>query len=270
MNRDPDPAPTLDRSSFDLDVEDDFASPDLRPDLWLPYYLPQWSSREAAAARYTIRDSALHLRIDADQRPWAPDADGWTRVSSLQTGVSSGSVGSSLGQHRFRDGLVVREEQPATLLCAPATGLIEARLRTTDDAATMAALWLIGIEDEPARSAEICVAEIFGRGVAGDHTMVGMGLHPFGDRAVVDDFRTERLAIDAREFHVYSADWTEDRVAFYVDDRVVGVSRQPPRYPMQVMLGIYEFADGPEPPSPPESYPKELVVDWFRVWRRRG
>ena len=67
-----------------------------------------------------------------------------------------------------------------------------------------------------------------------------------------------------------SADWTEDRVAFYVDDRVVGVSTQSPRYPMQVMLGIYEFAEGPEPPSPPESYPKELVVDWFRVWRRQS
>lgn len=269
MNRDRDPAPPLDRSSFELEVEDDFDSAELRPDLWLPFYLPQWSSREAAAARYSSRDSALRLRIDADQRPWAPGVDGWTKVSSLQTGVSSGPVGSNVGQHRFRDGLVVREEQPATFLCTPQSGLIEARLRTTADPAMMAALWLIGIEDEPRHSAEICVAEIFGREVGDRETTVGIGLHPFGDPAIVDDFRRERLPIDARDFHVYSADWAEDGVRFYVDDRLVGASRQSPRYPMQVMLGIYEFADGPDPASPREHDPKELVVDWFRVWRRR-
>ena len=38
---------------------------------------------------------------------------------------------------------------------------------------------------------------------------------------------------------------------------------------MQVMLGIYEFADGREPASPPGAYPKELVVDWFRGYRPR-
>lgn len=45
---------------------------------------------------------------------------------------------------------------------------------------------------------------------------------------------------------------------------------QSPDYPMQCMLGLYEFADGPEPPSPPDAYPKTASVEWFRGWRRPG
>ena len=62
--------------------------------------------------------------------------------------------------------------------------------------------------------------------------------------------RPEPVAIDARESHTYSVRWTARDVAFYVDDRLVKVVRQSPAYPMQFMLDIYEFADGPEPPSP--------------------
>jgi hypothetical protein len=41
---------------------------------------------------------------------------------------------------------------------------------------------MIGHEDEPEHSAEICICEIFGRDVAAEGAMVvGMGLHPFGD-----------------------------------------------------------------------------------------
>jgi hypothetical protein len=36
---------------------------------------------------------------------------------------------------------------------------------------------------------------------------------------------------------------------------------------MQFMLDIYEFADGPDPASAPERYPKVFEVDWFRGYR---
>ncbi len=61
--------------------------------------------------------------------------------------------------------------------------------------------------------------------------------------------------------------WTPDHVAFAVDEQIVKVVEQSPAYPMQFMLGIYEFASGPEPPSSTAGYPKELVVEWFRGWR---
>jgi hypothetical protein len=259
----------LDRSGFTLEVEDDFDDPRLDERLWLPSYLPQWSSRAAAAARYGIRDGCLRLRIDADQDPWAPDIDAFTKVSSLQTAVHSGPVGSEIGQHRFRAGLVVREAQDDSRRFTPTAGLVEARLRTVADPSNMAALWLIGVEDEPEQSAEICVAELFGRDIGAVATNVGMGLHPFGDPGIVDDFERVTVPIDARDFHVYSAAWRDGRTTFFVDNRLLKISDQAPTYPMQVMLGIYEFADGLAPASAPVAYPKELVVDWFRGYRPR-
>jgi hypothetical protein len=259
----------LDRSGYELVVEDDFDGPDLDRTLWLPHYLPHWSSRRASEARYELRNGSLRLRIDRDQAPWSSEFDGWTRVSSLQTASSSGPVGSSVGPHQFRSGLVVREAQERVALCTPRYGLIEARMRVPADAANMAALWMIGIEDEPGHSGEICVAEILGRDVGAKVTRVGIGIHPFADSLLRDDFAQVPLAIDATQAHTYSVDWEPGRARFYVDDRLVRVSAQSPDYPMLILLGIYEFSDGPEPPSGEDAYPKELEVDWFRVHRRR-
>lgn len=258
------PSPQLDRTGYELDVEDRFDGPGLDPRLWLPHYLAHWSSRSASAARYAIGHGELRLRIDADQPPWSPEFDGELRVSSLQTGSFAGPVGSSVGQQHFRDGLIVREAQPDLALYAPLHGLFELRARAPADPGTMVALWMIGREDEPEHSAEICICEIFGRDVSSTESRIGMGVHPFGDPSIVDEFAAEPVAIDAREPHTYAAEWTPSRVAFYVDERLVKVVHQSPAYPMQFMLGIYEF---PEGRSSSADYPKEFVVEWFRGYR---
>ena len=166
------------------------------------------------------------------------------RVSSLQTGVFAGPPGSTVGQHRFDPAATVREAQENVRLYTPRYGRIEVRARASADPQTMGALWMIGYEDEPSRSAEICVCEIFGRDVGPDEARVGMGVHPFGDPAVADEFAAEPLPIDATLFHVYAADWTPDGVAFSVDGEHVKTVGQSPAYPMQLMLGVYEFSDG--------------------------
>ena len=254
---------------FELEFEDPFESDELDPARWLPYYLPHWSSRERAAARYAVGGGALRLLIEEDQQPWCPELDGELKVSSLQTGQYAGAVGSTVGQHRFHPAAVVREAQPSVRLYTPRYGRIELRARFGDDPRTMGALWLIGYEDEPERSAEICVCEIFGRDVGAETTVVGLGLHPFGDPAIVDDFSRLDLPLDAREPHVYAAEWTPDGVAFLVDGEAVKTVDQSPGYPMQLMLNIYEF-----PPAgtdgPPRPYPKELVVHAVRGYRFTG
>ena len=45
---------------------DDFEGPDLDTDVWLPHYLPMWSSREATRASYRIEESCLVLDIPPD------------------------------------------------------------------------------------------------------------------------------------------------------------------------------------------------------------
>jgi hypothetical protein len=243
-----------------LEFEDTFEADTLDRTRWVPRYLPQWSSREQSAARYEVGGGLLRLLIEEDQAPWCPVLDGDVRVSSLQTGVFGGPLGSTIGQHRFHEGAVVTEEQEDVRLYTPQYGRIELRARALADPRNMVALWMIGYEDEPERSAEICVCEIFGRDVGPDRARVGMGVHPFGDPRITDDFAAESIQIDATEFHTYAADWTPEQVSFLVDGRAVRTVDQSPSYPMQLMLNIYEFEPG-------GSYPKEFVVDYVRGWR---
>jgi hypothetical protein len=253
----------LKKDGYELAFEDDFDGPVLDPVRWLPHHLPQWSNLEQSAARYTLGDGVLRLRIEADQPPWCPEFDGDVRVSSLQTGVYSGPVGSTVGQHRFNPAAIVRQEQPARRLYTPQYGVIEMRAKALDDPSAMVALWMIGFEDQPDRSGEICICEIFGSEVAPDRALVGMGVHPFGDPRLVDEFEKVEVGLDVRQFHVYTAEWTPEYVAFFVDGQRVKLVRQSPSYPMQLMLGIYEFGGGRDG----DNYPKEFVVDYLRGYR---
>ncbi|GGL35093.1 glycoside hydrolase family 16 protein [Planomonospora parontospora] len=258
------------KAGYVLEFEDLFEGDRLDEDRWVPYYLPQWNGRAASAARYEVGGGRLDLLIEEDQPPWYPEREGGLRVSSLQTGVFAGPLGSTVGQHGRGSDMAVREEQPAVRLYTPQYGLVELRARAIDDPRSMVALWMIGYEDEPERSAEICVCEIFGRDVGPDTVRVGMGLHPFGDPAITDDFTVETLPVDAREFHVYAAEWTPERVSFLVDGRHIRTVRQSPRYPMQLMLNIYEFPEAPErdtPAAPEHPYPKRFTVDYVRGYR---
>jgi beta-glucanase (GH16 family) len=159
----------------------------------------------------------------------------------------------------------VAEEQEDVRLYTPLYGRIELRAKALDDPNAMVALWLIGYEDEPERSGEICVCEIFGSEVGRDEALVGMGVHPFGDPGLVDDFAKVRLALDARAFHVYAAEWTREGIAFLVDGEPVRTVAQSPDYRMQLMLNIYEFGRDDDAGG----YPKEFVVDYVRGYGLR-
>ncbi len=257
-------APQLDRSGRRLAFEDTFDGEALDEQRWIPAYLPQWSTPDRTRARYELRDGTLRLRIDADQPPWCPELDGDLRVSSIQTATFSGPLGSPVGTHPFHPAARVRTPQPERRLYTPQGGLIEVRMRALDDPRAMVALWMIGIGDAPERSGEICVAEIFGRNVRDGRARVGMGIHPFADPALTDDFEEVELELDVRDWHTWSADWRSDRVDWFVDDRHVRTVEQSPRYPLQLMLGIYELpAD--EPDARPETNgPKVLEIDFVR------
>lgn len=252
----------MDAKEYELEFEDAFDGDELDAGKWVARYLPQWTTRDRSAARYRVGGGRLRLLIDEDQPAWSPELEGGLRVSSLQTGVFAGPVGSGVGQHG-RGAAVVREAQDNVRLYTPQYGLIEMRARVTDDPRAMCALWMIGYEDVPERSAEICIAEIFGRDVGPDSVGVGMGVHPFGDPGITDDFTRETLPIDARDFHTYAAEWTPERVSFFVDGEHVRTVHQSPSYPMQLMLNVYEFP-GPEGGT----YPKEFTVDYVRGYRR--
>ena len=237
-----------------MSFRDDFDGAELDTQVWIPHYLPQWSSRAESAATWELAGSELRLSIPTAQGVWcAGDHSPPLRVSGVQSGVFSGPVGSTAGQQPFRDGQLVREEQPAQWGWTPCYGHIEVRARFNLSPRSMASVWMVGREESPEESGEICLFEVFGDAPQA----VGMGVHPFRDPALTDDFEALQLAIDVSEPHVYAVDWQPGRVDWFVDREHVRTVNQAPGYPLQMMVAVFDF---PEKPGPPEHVPV-LAVD---------
>jgi len=236
---------------------DDFDDPVLDRGAWLPHYLPHWSSRAESAATYAVEGSELRLTIPPEQGLWCAGThdDPPLRVSGVQSGERS-------GQQPFRDGQRVREQQPTWWGVTPHHERLEIRARMELSPRSMASVWLVGPEDEPGRSGEICVFEIFGDAIDGAASAaVGMGIKPFRDPALTWDFEAPRLPIDVREPHDYAADWRPGRVDFSVDGEPVRSVAQAPGYPLQFMVAVFDF---PRTPGPAGHVPL-LAVDRVRV-----
>lgn len=247
------------------DFDEHFDSSELDRSVWLPHYLPVWSSLAASAADYVLGDSCLTLSIPPEQGLWcASDHRPPLRVSGIQSGNHSGPVGSCVGQQPFRAGLTVREEQETFWGWTPSLQRVEVTARMELSPRSMASCWLVGRELVPHESSEICVFEVFGDAVEpGRSAEVGSGLHSFRDPDVPEDFMTTPMGIDIEQFHTYAVDWTADDVTFWVDDELTRRCANPPTYPMQVMLAVFDF---PERATEGESpHVPRLVVDRIRA-----
>ena len=125
---------------------------------------------------------------------------------------------------------------------------------------------MVGLEDEPSRCGEICVFEVFGDALSSEDgeptAAVGMGVHPFRDPSITDDFAAPRLAIDVTEFHVYAADW---RPAGWTSSWMAGTCErvhQAPDYPMQMMVAVFDFPAKAD--AAPADHVPLLAVDYVR------
>lgn len=256
----------MEKPGYVLEFDEDFDAPVLDRRRWLPHYLPQWSSRDASAARYAIGDGALTLRIDRDQQPWCPEFDGGVKVSSFQTGVFAGPVGSAIGQHRFNERVRVREEQRTERLYVPRHGLFEMRARADIGVANLVALWMIGFEEQPEDSGEITIMEIFGKNITPKGTRLGHGIKRVNDARLTQDFHEDLMAFDPADWHDYAVEWTAKATTFFLDGAPLRSIAQSPAYPMQFMLNIYELPGA----APPRDRPATFTIDYLRGWRRAG
>lgn len=261
------PANSAEKPNYQLTFNSTFEGTSLDTQQWLPYYLPQWSSRTQSAARYALTGSTLQLQIEATQPAWCPEFDGQVRVSSLQTGCFSGPVGSTIGQHRFNPASIVTEEQSTARLYTPQYGFIETRLKAAPIPGYMVALWMIGFEEHPEQSGELCICEIFGESIAPQRSQIGYGIHPFGDSSLTDEFYQDDVSIDASHFHIYAAEWTPTYVDFFIDNQHIRRIDQSPSYAMQLMLGFYELPDRLTTASDVNTWPKSVEIDYVRGFR---
>jgi hypothetical protein len=226
-------------------LEERFDGSTLDHDVWLPHYLPAWSSREQTIASFRLC-GGLRLSVPVNHPLWCEhDHFPPLRVSGLQTGSWSGPAGSTRGQQRFLEGQVVREEQPRFVGWLISSGRVEIRARMSLSARSMAALWMSGFEDDPAQEqcGEICVFEIFGSSLQVDSPSaeVGVGIKPFRDPQLAEDFAAPRLPIDVTQPHNFAVSWDAREAVFTVDDEIVRLCRRPPTYPLQLMLAVFDF-----------------------------
>jgi hypothetical protein len=246
---------------------DDFDGDGLDRSVWLPHYLPAWSSRAATLASHRLEDGRLVLDVPVDHPVWCPDDHAPPlRVSGIQSGSWSGPLGSTRGQQRFADGLTVREEQPRFEGWLPASGHVEIRCAMDLSHRSMAALWMAGFEDdeEQLRCGELCVVEVFGNALRSGSAEVGVGIKAFRDPALTQDFAAPRVDIDVSGFHTYAVDWDADVAVFTVDGEELRRCPRPPTYPLQLMVAVFDFPD--ESTGDDDHLVPRLVVDHVAGW----
>ena len=246
---------------------DDFDSDGLDRSVWLPHYLPAWSSRAATFASHRLEDGRLVLDVPVDHPVWCPDDHAPPlRVSGIQSGSWSGPVGSTRGQQRFADGLTVKEEQPRFEGWLPASGHVEIRCAMDLSHRSMAALWMAGFEDdeEQLRCGELCVVEVFGNALRPGSAEVGVGIKAFRDPALTQDFAAPRVDVDVSGFHTYAVDWDADVAVFSIDGEELRRCPRPPTYPLQLMVAVFDFpADST---GDDHDLVPRLVVDHVAGW----
>jgi hypothetical protein len=270
FNRGDFPANPLQKPGYVLQFSEEFDGPELDDDKWIPCYLPQWSSCERAAANYHFEESCLILEITPEQQPWCPEYDGDNRCSALQTGVFSGPAGSKIGQSRFSDALVVREAQANVRKYTPQFGYFEARVKGLATSANHVSIWMIGYEDTPERSGEICLFELLGAEAGAASSTVRYGVHPWFDPVLREEFFVDTFPINSTDFHIYAVEWTPTYIDFFIDNAKIRTIHQSPHYPMQFIVGMFErrTQDGwTGPYNSADPYPKTFTIDYLRGYQ---
>ncbi len=167
------------------------------------------------------------------------------------------------------EGQLVREDQPRFEGWLMSSGRVDIRARMSLSARSMAALWMSGFEDDPDQEqcGEICVFEIFGNAVHVDppSAEVGVGIKPFRDPQLVEDFAAPRLPIDVTLPHNFAVSWDAREAVFTVDGEIVRSCPQPPAYPLQLMLAVFDFPDWST--GADDHLVPELVVEYVRAVR---
>ena len=242
------------------DVEDDFSGP-LSPDLWVEHDLPHWTTPDRSAARSdAVRGGGRRLRIDADQPVWRPE-DAPLRVSNLQTGTSSGPLGSTQGTHRHRaDGLVVRTPTPTRLLWAPTAGRLDVTVSATRDPGSMLAVWLVGTEHlSPQDAGEVCVFELDADAIGADASRARCAVKAHGDPRLTRDMAEVQVPVDATRPNTWTAIWGDGETVIGCEGVVRRVP-QAPDDPLLLMVDLFELDPAVG------SHPKTATIHHLRGW----
>ena len=165
-----------------------------------------WSSRAESAATYAVAGSELRLTIPPEQGLWCPgDHDAAQGLGHPVRRV----LGS--GRQHDRPAAVPRRRGGARVPAGPvgldaALRAAEVRARMELSPRSMAAVWMVGLEDEPDALRRDLHLRGLRRRPAGRHR-VGRACIRSAIRRSPRSGPRRAGRIDVAEFHVYAADW---------------------------------------------------------------
>ncbi len=261
------PANPVAKPGWVLTADDEFNGADLNQQLWFPYYLPHWSTRELTKANYALQNGSLVLKITPEMQPWDPVKDAGTVISGIQTGEKD-------WLHRWTNYSAVNHHEDTVQNFLQKYGYFEIRAKVQKGSGIHSAWWMIGFQQdqnqatgENTMNAEMDIFEILGKTPSSDL----INLHPWSDSTLSSSSNTVAAGADlSQDFHVYGFEWDETNMKFYVDNQLVKTINQSPNYPMMTLLGLYEKRNGGWTGAfdPNVPYPKKFEIDYFRAYQK--
>lgn len=158
-------------------------------------------------------------------------------------------------------------------------GKVEARIKIPRGNGLWPAFWMLGANRKivgwPA-CGEIDILENIGREPAVIHgTVHGPGYS--GGRGITSSITLAGNQPFGADFHRFTVEWSPDAVVFFLDDeeyaRVTPASLPKDaewvfRQPFYLILNLAVGGEWPGPPDAANAFPREMLIDYVRVWQR--
>lgn len=262
----------LEKPGWTLTFHDEFDRPQLNDMYWYPAYRSgrkEYFKRIGRQSRWVdhnacsvIEDGLLKLRID-ERLPFRPDRS-TPCVSCIQT-----------SDHRFGE---TTSDYQVLDKFAQKYGWFEIRCRCPRGEGLLSAFWLH--QHDPTKQeytpegerkrvgdgvVEIDIFELQGRLIGDASSEVDLNIH-FTEGA----HHRPEVAIDvSSDFHVWAMQWREGRIDWYLDGEVIGTYEGPtPQEKMFVLIALFQYSGWIGEIDPEMTYPRDLEVDYVRVYAR--
>lgn len=158
-------------------------------------------------------------------------------------------------------------------------GRFEARIKIPRGQGMWSAFWMLGSDINKvgwAKCGEIDVMENIGREPATIHgTIHGPGYS--GANGIGAPFSFSGNKVFADDYHVYSAEWTENKIVFLVDDipyKTITPRDLPPKtdwvydHPFFIILNLAVGGNWGGKPDETTVFPQAMMVDYVRVYQK--
>lgn len=153
-------------------------------------------------------------------------------------------------------------------------GRIEICAKVADGQGLTSSLWMLPVSGEWPVDGEIDIAEILGQEPDIVHSGVHYGPDPQSARQKIFPFKSKHSLSDS--FHVYSMEWKEGRMEWYLDGQSyaacsasdTGSSWPFNRNEFYLILNLSVGGNWTDPPSESMAFPREMEIDYIRIYKK--